>query len=206
MSSVIYQFLRKLESTKSHGHRVDVPAWIPLRRASSRDDASRRPGCVHAPHDPRSVNDLFRSTCMSDNTAFWAVRGIFRAPSVISDPGGLHQLSLRGANLAEISSSLLFPEVSHSLRSGIVHTRVGSRVWVRALGATIARMYARIRVCVCEVRVCASLVQVYIYPRCESATSCIICGQRGVNFFGDRTSFYVVFDPKEEWMRLYFRN
>lgn len=93
----------------------------------------------------------------------------FQSAQRLSDPGGLHQLSLRGANLAEISSSLLFPEVSHSLRSGIVHTRVGSRVWVRALGATIARMYARIRVCVCEVRVCANLVQVYIYPRCESS-------------------------------------
>lgn len=71
--------------------------------------------------------------------------------------------SSRGINLAEISSSLLFTEVSHSLRSGIVHTHTHThthkhtqRVCGQECGYTLAVQRlpacAYMYVCVCKPR------------------------------------------------------
>lgn len=72
----------------------------------------------------------------------------------------------------------------------VLYTHVWAGVYRYALGATI--------ICVHTWECMRAVVQVYIYLRCESAASCIICSQRGVNFFGDRISFYAAVNRNVE--------
>lgn len=130
--------------------RINQVAWLPRRRtcvdiyarsvepwrclaSSSMSPYTTWPLTSERPLPARGFRKLPRKY---DCVAYDSSRG-FRGIRETSDSEELRldRLVFWGTNLAEISS-LLFPEVSHSLRSGIV-THVWAGVWVRARGATI---------------------------------------------------------------------